>query len=96
MKIDIQTTEFGPYDPVRVGNVYPVKGGRGLKQGHLQVVIAITESREYHGQSALLLVTTKDGKPVGVNSYGLSYVEELCPVAFVEGLDNLTLVMRSL
>lgn len=96
MKIDIQTNEFGPYDPARVGNVYPVKGGRGLKNGHLQILMAITEPREYHGQAALMLVVTKDGKPVGVNSYGLSYVEELCPIAFCDGLDELTLVMRSL
>lgn len=96
MKIDIQTTEFGPYDPARVGNVYPVKGGRGLKNGHLQVLIAITKSSDYRGPSGLMLVITKDGEPIGVNSYGMHYIEELCPVAFVEGLDEMTLVMRSL
>ena len=96
MKIDIQTTEFGPYDAPRVGNVYPVKGGRGMKNGHLQVLIAITKPHEYRGINGLLLVITKEGEPVGVNSYGMHYIEELCPVAFVEGLDELTLVMRSI
>lgn len=96
MKIDIQTTEFGPFDPARVGNVYPIKGGRGLKLGHLQILIAITEPRDYYGASALMLVITKEGKPVGVNSYGMHYIEELCPIAFVEGLEDMTLIMRSL
>lgn len=96
MKVEIQTAEFGPFDSPRVGNVYPIKGGRGLKYGHLQILMAITEPREYHGQAALMLVVTKEGKPVGVNSYGLSYIEELCPIAFCEGLDELTLVIRSL
>lgn len=97
MKIDIQTTEFGPCEAARVGNVYPVKGGRGLRHGHMQVLIAITEPADcYNGRQGLLLVITKDGKPVGVNSYGIHYIEDLCPIAFVEGLDDLTLIMRSL
>lgn len=96
MKIEIQTTELGPADVARVGNVYPIKGGRGLRNGHLQVLIAITEPQDYRGASGLMLVITKDGKPIGVNSYGMHYIEELCPVAFVEGIEDLTLVMRSL
>lgn len=96
MKIDIQTTEFVPYDIPRIGNVYPIKGGRGLKYGHLQVLIAITEPKECYGSAALMLVITKDGKPVGVNSYGLHYINDLCPIAFVDGLEDMTLVMRSL
>jgi len=96
MKIEIQTTEFGPYDAPRVGNVYPIKGGRGLRYGHLQILLAITEAQEYRGPMGLLLVITKDGKPIGVNSYGMHYIEELCPVAFCEGVDELTLVIRSL
>lgn len=96
MKIDVQTTEFSPLEAARIGNVYPIKGGRGLKQGHLQVLIAITEPKEYSGPAGLMLVITKDGKPVGVNSYGMHYIEELCPIAFVDGLEDMTLVMRSL
>ncbi len=96
MKIDIQTTELGPLDAARVGNVYPIKGGRGLRDGHLQILMAITEPNSFRGQSALLLVITKDGKPVGVNSYGLSYIEDLCPIAFCEGIDELVLIIRSL
>ena len=97
MKIDIQTTELGPYDAPRVGNVYPIKGGRGLQRGHLQVLIAITkDDYPYREAMALMLVITKNGEPKGVNSYAMHYIEELCPIAFVEGLEELTLIMRSL
>ncbi len=96
MKIDIQTTEIGHNAETKVGNVYAVKGGRGLRYGHMQVLIAITPNREYYGQSGLMLVINKQGEPVGVNSYGMHYIEELCPIAFVEGIDELTLRMRSL
>jgi hypothetical protein len=96
MRIHMQADQLGPYDPPRVGNVYPVKGGRGLKNGHLQILLAITDPREYVGASGLLLVITKDGKPVGVNSYGMHYIEDLCPVAFCEGIEDLDLTIRSI
>jgi hypothetical protein len=96
MKIDIQINEFSPSDPVRVGNVYPIKGGRGIREKHMQILIAMSEAREYHGIHCLMLVVTKEGKPIGVNDYALHYVEELQPIAFVDGLEDMTLVMRSL
>ena len=97
MKIDIQTTEVGPFEAARVGNVYPIKGGRGARYGNMQVLIAITEPREqWQGSMGLMLVISKEGKPVGVNSYGMHYIEDLQPIAFVEGLEELTLIMRSI
>ena len=41
MEFVANLVEFEPSAPVRVGNVYPVKGGRGLKSGHMQVMIAL-------------------------------------------------------
>ncbi len=97
MEISIEVGDFGPYEPARVGNVYPIRGGRGLKFGHMQILIAITETREqWQGQAALLLVVDKGGKPVGVNSYGLHAIQEMQPIAFVDGLDSMQLTMRSL
>lgn len=88
--------EFEPSAPVRVGNVYPVKGGRGLKNGHMQVMIALTEGNQWQGQTCLFLVITKEGKPVGVNSYALHYVENLMPIGFVAGLDDMSLEITSI
>lgn len=96
MEIDVQINEFSPSDPVRIGNVYPVKGGRGLSKKHMQVLIAMTEPERYEGVTCLFLVVSKEGKPVGVNRYALSYVEDLQPIAFVDGLETMTLTMRSL
>jgi hypothetical protein len=89
-------SEFAPKEPVRVGNVYPVKGGRGLKQRHMQILLAITDGSEWQGRSCLFLVVSKEGKPVGVNHYGLHYVEDLMPVGFVAGLEDMTLEITSL
>lgn len=96
MKINIETGNFGPYDPAQVGNVYAVKGGRGLRDGHMQILFAITERRDYNGPSGLMMVVNKKGELVGVNSYGMHYIEDLQPIAFVEGLDQIVLTMRSL
>ena len=96
MDVDIQLNDFSPLDPVRVGNVYPVKGGRGLRDKNMQILIAMSEPTQYGGISCFFLVVSKDGKPVGVNRYALHYVEDLTPIAFVDGLEEMTLIMRSL
>src|SRR5262249_7222271 len=88
MKITIQTFDFSPAEPPRVGHVYPIRGGRGLRDGHMQILMAITEERQYHGAGACMLVVTKEGKPVGVNYYGLHALEGWCPIAFVDGLED--------
>lgn len=99
MKIRTEGVIPCPANEARVGNVYPIKGGRGVRDGHMQVLIAITEPKgkyETRGPMALLLVIDKEGSPRGVNSYGIHYVNELCPIAFVDGLDELEFSMRSL
>lgn len=97
MKINIETGDFGPYEPARIGNVYPVRGGRGLRDGHMMVLIAITNPPEqWRGPSGLMLVINKNGEATGITNYGMSRVEELQPIAFVEGLEDITLTMRSL
>ena len=87
----INTLEIPAFSQPVVGNVYPISGGYGRKAGHAMVLIAITEK-----QSALLLVIDKEGNPVGVTSYGLHAIEERAPVAFVDGLSEMTFDMRPL
>lgn len=97
MKINVEVGDFVGAVETRVGNVYAVRGGRGLRDGHMQVLIAIaTRNEAWRGDSALLLVIDKEGNPVGVNSYGLHAVDNMQPIAFVDGLDSLNLTMRSL
>lgn len=97
MKINIEVGDFGPYEPARPGNVYPVKGGRGLRDGHMMILLAVTDPKEqWRGSSGLMLVIDKQGNPTGVSSYGMSRVEELQPIAFVEGIEDMQFTMRSL
>lgn len=100
MKITIDTTATIPAEAPRVGNVYAVRGGRGSRFKHMMVLIAITEPPDpkwdCRGQMCLMLVVDKEGQPVGVNQYALHYVDDLSPIAFVDGLENLDLVMRSI
>jgi hypothetical protein len=80
-----------------VGMVYPVCGGRGMKNGHLMVLLAIREPQGcYETRAALMLVIRKDGSPFNVTDYGLHYLENKLPIAFVDGLGDLDLTMRSL
>jgi hypothetical protein len=97
MRINIETGEFGPYEPARVGNVYPVRGGRGLRDGNMMILIATTNPKDtWQGSSGLMLIINKQGEPTGVSSYGMGRVEELQPIAFVDGIEDLVLTMRSL
>lgn len=84
----------------RVGNVYPVKGGRGMARGHMQILIAIThpssDPYDCRGRMGLLLVIDKEGNPVGVNSYGLHYLDEQMPIAFADGVEEIEFTVRSL
>jgi hypothetical protein len=91
MHIQINTDTNVPCQPVREGNVYPVSGGRGMKNGHMNIVIAITNER-----LCLCLTVNREGDPVGVTQYCIRYLEERLPIAFVEGLEGFQLVMRSI
>ena len=92
-----------PLGGVRTGNVYPVKGGRRSRYGDIMVVIAVTDPvvlkrHEYDcpAYMALCLVITREGEPVAVTQYLVSALEERVPIAFVDGLEDLDLVMRSI
>lgn len=90
MKIDIQNVNT-PINEVRIGNVYPIAGGWGRKNGHLMVLLAITDQR-----TCLFVVVNKEGEPVDVTKYLYSVIEERCPIAYVDGIDTATLMMRGL
>ena len=96
MRIRLEGLDAPPFDDPRVGNVYPIKGGRGLSRGHMNVLFAITEGDQWQGPRALMLTINKEGYPVGVTHYAMHYVENLQPMAFVEGLEGLEFNMRSL
>jgi rRNA maturation protein Rpf1 len=89
MKINV--TDLPTFSQPVVGNVYAINGGYGRKAGHAMVLLAITAQ-----QSALLMVIDKEGNPVGVTSYGLHYIEERAPIAYVRGLDEMVFQMESL
>ena len=99
MQIDIQTNiPFPDSGPDMVGNVYPVRGGFGARNGHVHVIIAHYD--KVHGcchYSGYCTVTVdSDGQIVGANSYALHYFDNKIPMARVDGLDEVQLVMRSL
>ena len=96
MRIEINGDIGAIADEPVVGNVYQVRGGSGAKKGHVMVILAITNPEPYNGQKVLMLIVNKQGEPVGVTSYGVHYVRELTPIAFVDGMDEITLQMRSL
>jgi len=89
MKINV--SDLPTFSQPVVGNVYAINGGYGRKAGHSMVLLATTER-----QSALMLVIDNEGNPVGVTSYGIHYIEERAPIAFVPGLDGLTFNMEPL
>lgn len=87
-----------PIDTTRVGNVYPVRGGYGARVGHVMVIVGLFEgeiSGSYR-RTASVLILNKEGEIVGATAYGILYFEEKTPIAFIDGLEGLELVMRSL
>ena len=98
MKISVGELLVPQNYEVRVGNVYPVRGGRGASIGNMHVLFAITEKTRLGdpGGMALFLVIDREGNPVGVNTYRASILEEWFPIAFVDGMEGLSFTMRSL
>lgn len=89
MKVNV--TDLPTFSQPVEGNVYAINGGYGRKAGHSMVLLAITKR-----ETALMLVIDKDGEPVGVTSYGLHYLEERAPIAFVRGISDINLTMEAL
>lgn len=96
MRIDITGEVATVNEEPIAGNVYQVRGGRGASKGHMMIILAVTNPEPYDGQKVLMLIVNKKGEPVGVTSYGVHYVRELTPIAFVDGMDEISLPMRSL
>ena len=99
MKIDIQTTVPLPQSSEdMVGNVYPIRGGFGARNGHMHVIIAAYDKVQggcrYTGYCTVSVDC--DGDIVGANSYAQHYFDGRVPMARVDGLDELQLVMRSI
>jgi len=99
ISIDIQT-DF-PTPATRqdmVGNVYPVRGGFGARNGHMHVIIAATEKVKgcckYGGYTTITIDC--DGDIVGGNQYAFHYFDEKVPMARVDGLEDIHLVLRSI
>lgn len=84
--------------PDMVGNVYPVRGGFGARNGHMHVIIAYYDKVQGHCRYSGYCTVTVDheGEIVGANSYAPHYFDNKVPMAKVDGLDELSLVMRSL
>lgn len=67
-----------------VGNVYNVRGGSGAKHGYMMVIISIIET------SVTVLTINRDGEIVSGSNYGLHYFEDKCPIAYCDGIEQLT------
>lgn len=91
MRIDIQTEIADLIGEPTVGNAYSVRGGSGAKNGHISVIVAITQTN-----MAVVLTVNRDGDVITASAYGLHYFRDKCPIGFVEGIEELSLVMRSI
>ena len=104
MRIHIDTETQAPSFEPRVGNVYARRGGRGMARGEMMVLLHITDPEKVYrpkhdfraSTMALMLIVDRNGEPCGTDTYGLHYLEDKCPIAFVEGLDAIDLTMRSI
>ena len=99
MRIEIDTNIPIPASGAdMVGNVYPVRGGFGARNGHMHVIIAHYDKTQgcCHYSGYCTVTVDCDGEIVGANSYALHYFDSKVPMAKVEGLGDISLVMRSL
>lgn len=81
-----------------VGNVYPVRGGFGARNGHMHIIIAaydkVVGCCRYNGCATITV--DRDGDIVGGNNCALHYFDSEVPMARCDGLDQIQLVIRSL
>ena len=100
MKITITAGATLPSEEARIGNVYAVRGGRGSRLKHMMILFAITpppdSKYDCRGQSGLMLCVDKEGNAVGVTQYAMHYIDDLSPIAFVDGFEEINLIMRSI
>lgn len=88
VKIDLARPLPKAYE---VGNVYRCRGGRALRDGNYWVLLAYDDQR----RSCVLLMVDTEGNIVGADTRALHCIEDQVPIAYVEGLEDLELIMRS-
>lgn len=91
----IQKNSCPTYE-LKVGNVYPVRGGRSASLGYMQIILAITESEKCSCGMALMLIVDREGKPKNCDAYSARYFEDKMPIGFCDGLEDIDLTIRSL
>jgi hypothetical protein len=75
-----------------IGNVYPVRGGRGARLGHMHVIISAYRYDDGLQYSGFVTITIdREGNIVGGTSYATHYFMNKQPIAICRGLDELTL-----
>ena len=99
MKIEINTDV--PMALTRedmIGNCYLVRGGFGARNGHMHIIIAATEKvkgcYQYGGYTTITV--DSDGDIVGANQYAFHYFDGKIPLAKCDGIDSITLSVRSI
>ena len=80
-----------------IGNVYPVRGGFGARNGHCHIIIAATEKVkgccQYSGYTTITV--DEDGDIVGGNHYAFHYFDGKIPMAKCNGIEGVRLSVRS-
>lgn len=76
-------------EPV-IGNVYPLRGGSGARKGYMQLVISLTET------GCVMLTIDREGQVVGASCYRRNYIAEKTPIAFCDGLEELSFTVRGI
>jgi hypothetical protein len=98
VKVEIQTDI--PMPTTRqdmIGACFPVRGGFGARNGHMHIVIAATEKVkgccQYGGYTTITV--DSDGDIVGANQYAFHYFDGKIPFARCDGIEDMTLIVRS-
>ena len=90
MKFNIDRVLVDKMPSPVVGNVYSVRGGKGAKHGHMNIIISITEG------IATVLSVTPDGDIVGASNYCANYFADKCPIAFCKAIETLSFDITTL
>lgn len=99
MKVSIETTEpLTSLPDDMVGNVYQVRGGVGARHGHLHIIVSSYDrcGHSCGGPGFVTLTVNREGIIVGGNSYAQHYFMEKVPIARCDGIEEISLIVRSL
>lgn len=92
MKFAFATNEFDDNAPPRFGNVYHIRGGRRASRGEYWAFVGMSDC----GQTGYLLAVNRDGRVCGVSSYGMHVVRDWQPIAFAQGIEDMTFEVVSI